>query len=214
MKLSILMLGNIWPNNWATFITQLKTLLALISFLMVKQLKMAINTNVPRDLLSVSATNSRFVFSGCFQNDLHYPTIYSIVKALIVDKYITNSIVDDLAVSGPIKVARFFQCLAQSSSGNEFTSLETCSENNLQKGDYAAFISAINNKTANNNAEKVFESMQTKTEGMLGINSITTLPRVPTVTLNGKISYNALNDLLSEACAQQWIVSMLKVLNV
>lgn len=124
-----------------------------------------------------------------------------------MDKYITNSIVDDLAVSGPIKVARFLQCLAQSSSGNEFTLLETCSESNLQKGDYATFIKAINNNSTD--AEKVFENMQTKTKGMLGANSITTLPRVPTVTLNGKISYNALNDLLSEACAQQWIVSML-----
>ena len=70
MKLSILMLENIWLNNWATFITLLKTSLALISFLMVTQLKMAMYTNVPKVLLSASATNFRFVY--CISNDLHY----------------------------------------------------------------------------------------------------------------------------------------------
>lgn len=132
---------------------------------------------------------------------------------MVINKYITSSTTtDDLAESNSFKVVKFFQCLAQSSSGNEFTSLETCSKAQLPEDDYANFIKDINSNSTD--ALKVFESMQTKTEGMLGVNNITTLPRVPTVTLNGIISYNALNDLLSEACAQQWIVSMLKLLNV
>ena len=46
----------------------------------------------------------------------------------------------------------------------------------------------------------VFESMRTKTEAVTG--SSTSTLRIPIVTLNGAVDYNAFDDLVQEICAQ------------
>lgn len=122
-------------------------------------------------------------------------------QALVVDKYITNAKGD--LVSGPDRAVNFVRCIAQSTSGNELTTLEICSRNHLQADDYRTFITEIRMDTAE--VKTVFERMRTQTESLAGVGS--PLPRVPTVTVNGQINYEALNDLVQEACVQQaWIV--------
>lgn len=119
-----------------------------------------------------------------------------------MDKYLTNPKGD--LVSGQNRVVNFVRCLAQSTLGSELTKLEVCSRDSLQIDDYRTFIEYI--RLDSTEVKTVFESMRTKTVNLIGDGN--TLPRVPTVTVNDKLDYNALDDLVQEACSQTtWIVS-------
>lgn len=129
-------------------------------------------------------------------------------QALVINKYITNAKADSL-ISSSFKVYQFIKCMAQSTSGNELTTLETCSTKVLENEDYATFMKAINSNLTE--VVTLFESMREKTEKAIGAGN--QLPRMPIVTVNGNLSFNALNDLVAEACDQQWIVSILQFLS-
>ena len=140
------------------------------------------------------------LFFSCINSPLYLKII--LLQALVVDKYLTNPKGD--LVSGPNRVVNFVRCLAQSSLGSELTKLEVCSRDFLQIDDYRTFIEFI--RMNSEEVKTVFENMRTKTASLLGEGN--TLPRVPTVTVNGQMDYNALDDLVQEACNQTtWIVS-------
>lgn len=121
----------------------------------------------------------------------------------MVDTYIGKPKNGD-PVSGENRAINFISCLFSSNIGNTFTALETCSNQKLEADDYRTFIEYV--KMDGPEIKTVFEAMRTKTAAVAtgGI-----LPRVPLVTLNGEVDYNAFDDLVQEACAQ-YTVSLVR----
>jgi len=113
-----------------------------------------------------------------------------------VDAYV-NQVKNGHPVSGSNRAVNFLRCVFQSSIGNTFDALENCSNHNLDIDDYLTYLQYI--KQDSQEVKTVFEKMRTKTQ-QVASNGV--LPRIPVVTLNGQVDYNAFDDLVQEACNQ------------
>ena len=125
-----------------------------------------------------------------------------------MDKYINKPLNGD-AISGENRAVNFITCLFQNPDGSIFSSLEKCTNQKLEYGDYMRVREAI--KTDSDLLKKVFGDMRDQTKAIADANG-GVLPRVPTVTVNGQLDYNALDDLVQEACAQYTVSVKLRFL--
>ena len=117
-------------------------------------------------------------------------------QALVVDLFMNNPNNGD-PVSGTNRAINFVTCFAKSTIGNVFDALEICSNQNFKPDTYNAILEAI--KENSPEVERVFSAMRTKTKPFIVNNE---LIRIPLVTLNNQIDYNAYNDLIQESCKQ------------
>ena len=115
-------------------------------------------------------------------------------KALVVENYINTPKNGD-PISGPRRAINFVSCLFQ--RANSISSSEACSNLYLEADEYRNFIEFIRLDTEEVNA--AFEKMRIKTQQVAASGS---LIRIPLVTVNGDIDYNAFNDLVQEVCAK------------
>lgn len=117
-------------------------------------------------------------------------------QAIVVDSYINKPNNGD-PVSGTNRAINFITCLAKSTIGNVFDALEICSNQNFKPDKYITILEAI--KENPTEVQNILTQMRKKTEQFYTNNS---LLRIPLITINGKIDYNAFDDLVQESCAQ------------
>jgi len=118
------------------------------------------------------------------------------LQALVVDTYIGKPKNGD-PISGENRAVNFISCLFTSTIANTFSALEACSNQKLEPDDYRTFLEYI--RMDGDEVKTVFAAMKTKTEAVATDGLLT---RIPLVTLNGAVDYNAFDDLVQEACAQ------------
>lgn len=97
-------------------------------------------------------------------------------------------------ISGPNRALNFITCLYQ--RPNSIGAIEQCANLYLEPDDYRTYIEYI--KLDSTEVKAAFGKMQQKTLAI----APSGLTRVPTVTVNGVVDYNAFDDLVQEACAQ------------
>lgn len=127
-------------------------------------------------------------------------------QAIVVDSYINKPNNGD-PVSGTNRAINFITCLAKSTIGNVFDALEICSNQNFKPDKYITILEAI--KENPTEVQNILTQMRKKTEQFYTNNS---LLRIPLITINGKIDYNAFDDLVQESCAQYKVSEFLPII--
>ena len=120
--------------------------------------------------------------------------VFFFIQALVVDAYLNKPKNGD-PISGPNRVVNFVACLF--ANRTSISTLEGCANQKLEPDDYRTYIEYIRHNTQE--VRIVFDQMRLRT---LSFATNGQLTRVPLVTVNNEVDYNAFDDLVQEACTK------------
>lgn len=117
--------------------------------------------------------------------------ISNVFQAVVIDKYMGTEMNGDI-ISGANRAINFVRCLYhQDAPTNVYTTLQLCSDENLEPDEYVDIIAMMNTKP--DQFKTIMNNLKMKTENAK-------ITRIPYLTVNGKESASAFNDLIQESC--------------